>query len=229
MDARWYNPHTHRFVQPDYWNLRNTHLPAEIQHELMRFTGLNTDQLLNDPSQQMRYGYVSGNPSKWVDPWGLCLPAETDGSVNKEATIWVLEDNINTWVEANRQRIEDDFSDKVTDTVVDTLRVSSERVGYAATIAVISSPLGWAAKTLAATASTLGIVGSGTDFTFNSNMNEAAIAGTATNESLRHIGKIMSPLAPKPVAIGFDATSQVSNFIFSEAARNEDSKNDERN
>ncbi|MBM7036560.1 RHS repeat domain-containing protein [Vibrio ulleungensis] len=50
MDARWYNPHTHRFVQPDYWNLRNTHLPVEIQHELMRFTGLNTSQLLSDPS-----------------------------------------------------------------------------------------------------------------------------------------------------------------------------------
>ncbi|WP_236009449.1 RHS repeat-associated core domain-containing protein [Vibrio ulleungensis] len=73
MDARWYNPHTHRFVQPDYWNLRNTHLPVEIQHELMRFTGLNTTQLLSDPSQRMSYGYVSGNPLKWVDPWGCVL------------------------------------------------------------------------------------------------------------------------------------------------------------
>lgn len=74
LDARWYNPHTSRFVQPDYWNLKNTYLPTKIQHELMRFTGLNTSQLLRDPSQQLAFGYVSGNPLTWVDPWGLCLP-----------------------------------------------------------------------------------------------------------------------------------------------------------
>ncbi|WP_341829454.1 RHS repeat-associated core domain-containing protein [Vibrio gelatinilyticus] len=73
LDARWYNPHSSRFQQPDYWNLRNTHLPAAIQHELVRFTGLNTAQLLNDPSQQLAYGYVSGNPLGYFS----CVPSNT--------------------------------------------------------------------------------------------------------------------------------------------------------
>lgn len=72
LDARWYNPHTQRFVQPDLWNFRNTGLPSDIQHELMRFTGLDTAQLLRDPSQQVAYGYVSGNPLAWTDWLGLC-------------------------------------------------------------------------------------------------------------------------------------------------------------
>ncbi|WP_241905821.1 RHS repeat-associated core domain-containing protein [Vibrio breoganii] len=71
LDARWYNPHANRFVQPDYWNLKNTYLPIEIQHELIRTTQLNTDMLLRDPSQQMAYGYVSGNPLKYIDLLGL--------------------------------------------------------------------------------------------------------------------------------------------------------------
>ncbi len=71
MDSRWYNGHNGRFIQPDNWNLRNTHLPKAVQHELMQFTGVNTQQLLNDPSQQMAYGYVRGNPLKYVDPYGL--------------------------------------------------------------------------------------------------------------------------------------------------------------
>ncbi|MFC1237780.1 RHS repeat-associated core domain-containing protein, partial [Vibrio sp. F74] len=73
MDSRWYNGHNGRFIQPDNWNLRNTHLPKAVQHELMQFTGVNTQQLLNDPSQQMAYGYVRGNPLKYVDPYGLYL------------------------------------------------------------------------------------------------------------------------------------------------------------
>ncbi len=73
LDARWYNPHTSRFVQPGYGNLKNTYLPTEIQHELMRFTGLNANQLLRDPSQQLAYGYVSGNPLVCVDLFGVKL------------------------------------------------------------------------------------------------------------------------------------------------------------
>ncbi|MFC1237284.1 RHS repeat-associated core domain-containing protein [Vibrio sp. F74] len=73
LDSRWYNGHNGRFIQPDNWNLRNTHLPKAVQHELMQFTGVNTQQLLNDPSQQMAYGYVRGNPLKYVDPYGLYL------------------------------------------------------------------------------------------------------------------------------------------------------------
>ncbi|MFG1495041.1 RHS repeat-associated core domain-containing protein [Saccharospirillum sp. HFRX-1] len=71
LDARWYNPQTQRFVQPDLWNFRNTGLPMAVRHELMRFTGLDTAQLLRDPGQQMGYGYVSGNPLGWIDLYGL--------------------------------------------------------------------------------------------------------------------------------------------------------------
>jgi len=37
----------------------------------MQFTGLNTAQLLQDPAQQMRYGYVRSNPLGYLDPFGL--------------------------------------------------------------------------------------------------------------------------------------------------------------
>ncbi len=82
MDSRWYNGHNGRFIQPDNWNLRNTHLPKAVQHELMQFTGVNTQQLLNDPSQQMAYGYVRGNPLKYVDPYGLYVDPFGRGSTS---------------------------------------------------------------------------------------------------------------------------------------------------
>ena len=75
LDARWYNPQTTRFIQPDLWNFASTGLPKDVQHEVMQFAGLNVEQLLRDPGQQMRFGYVSNSPLSWVDPFGL---AETD-------------------------------------------------------------------------------------------------------------------------------------------------------
>jgi len=71
LDARWYNPYSQRFVQPDYWSFQNTGLPLEIQHELLRFSRLDTTKLLSDPSQQLAYGYVAGNALAWNDQMGL--------------------------------------------------------------------------------------------------------------------------------------------------------------
>jgi hypothetical protein len=147
MDARWYNPHSHRFQQPDYWNFRNTGLPSEIQHELVAHLQLNTNQLLNDPSQQMSYGYVSGNPLKWVDPWGLCMPVETDSTVSKEATIQVVEDNINAWVEAETERHAVDYAQHGKE----FLRELSTRYGIAGGV-IITATLGTAGGSLGALA-----------------------------------------------------------------------------
>ncbi|MDN3649149.1 RHS repeat-associated core domain-containing protein [Reinekea marina] len=72
MDARWYNPKVGRFIQPDQYNHVNLMLPKGAQSELMRYIGRTQSDLLKDPSQQMRYGYVSGNALRWVDPLGLC-------------------------------------------------------------------------------------------------------------------------------------------------------------
>jgi len=73
LDARWYNPYTQRFNQPDYWSFNNTGLPKAVQHELMRFTGLNTAQLLRDPAQQMRFSYARQNPLISNDIYGLAI------------------------------------------------------------------------------------------------------------------------------------------------------------
>jgi len=83
LDARWYNPYTSRFTQPDLWNFASTGLPKEIQHEVMQFTGLNTNQLLRDPGQQMQFGYVQNSPLSWVDPFGF---ASTNCDPLKETT-----------------------------------------------------------------------------------------------------------------------------------------------
>ena len=71
MDARWYDPSKGRFIQPDQYNHANLMLPKGAQSELMRYIGRSQGDLLRDPAQQMRYGYVSGNALRWVDPTGL--------------------------------------------------------------------------------------------------------------------------------------------------------------
>ena len=48
-------------------------MPLEVQHELLRFSRLDTQQLLADPSQQLAYGYVAGNALAWNDQMGLGL------------------------------------------------------------------------------------------------------------------------------------------------------------
>jgi len=71
MDARFYDPKTSRFIQPDVFNFANLALPQNSRHELLQYLGLQTEDLLVDPAQQLRYGYASGNPLRWVDPMGL--------------------------------------------------------------------------------------------------------------------------------------------------------------
>lgn len=76
MDARWYDAQKARFLQPDQYNHANLMLPKGAQSELMRYIGRSQSDLLRDPAQQMRYGYVSGNPLRWVDPLGLATDVE---------------------------------------------------------------------------------------------------------------------------------------------------------
>lgn len=97
LDARWYNPYTQRFNQPDYWNFSNTGLPKAVQHELMQFTGLNTALLLRDPAQQMRYGYVRSNPLRYLDPFGLADYVCEIGSWN----IPIVTDEITATLDGN--------------------------------------------------------------------------------------------------------------------------------
>ena len=78
MDARWYDAQQGRFIQGDQHNHANLMLPAGAQSELMRYIGRSQSDLLRDPAQQMRYGYVSGNALRWVDPVGLCEMLQTE-------------------------------------------------------------------------------------------------------------------------------------------------------
>jgi len=58
-------------------------LPLEVQHELLRFSRLDTTQLLSDPSQQLAYGYVAGNALAWNDQMGLGLWSSTKEKAGK--------------------------------------------------------------------------------------------------------------------------------------------------
>lgn len=207
LDARWYNPHTSCFVQPDYWNFKNTYLPAEIQHELMRFTGLNTSQLLRDPSQQLAYGYVSGNPLTWVDPLGLC------GS-------WYE----NTWSAI----VNADWKD-ITSSI-------STYSGYAATvslgIAIYSGPTPLGAGALfvfGATQSvsmTTGSMSVGIDIIDGGEFNESNAASQGNNVVLGSaVNQIVSALPAQyetPIRVGGEVITTVSNVRFNEASSNEE-------
>ena len=58
-------------------------MPVEVQHELLRFSRLDSTKLLSDPSQQLAYGYVAGNALSWNDQMGLGRWQDTKDAVKK--------------------------------------------------------------------------------------------------------------------------------------------------
>ncbi len=85
MDARWYDAQKGRFIQGDQYNHANLMLPAGALSELMRYIGRSQNDLLRDPAQQMRYGYVSGNALAWVDPLGLVEVKDSGHDWNRDS------------------------------------------------------------------------------------------------------------------------------------------------
>lgn len=71
MDARWYSADIQRFLQPDYYNIAQLQTPMASRHLLLAKSGLTRQDLMMDPSQQMRYGYVGGNQLGKLDWNGL--------------------------------------------------------------------------------------------------------------------------------------------------------------
>lgn len=71
MDARWYSADIQRFLQPDYYNVDQLQTPTAARHLLLAKSGLTRQDLMMDPSQQMRYGYVGGNKLGKLDWNGL--------------------------------------------------------------------------------------------------------------------------------------------------------------
>jgi len=71
LDARWYNPYTSRFLQPDFWNFASTGLPAEVHHEVVQSTQLTAGKLLQNHAQQQRFGYATSNALNQTDLTGL--------------------------------------------------------------------------------------------------------------------------------------------------------------
>ncbi len=71
MDARWYSADIQRFLQPDYYNIAQLQTPMAARHLLLAKSGLTRQDLMMDPSQQIRYGYVGGNQLGKLDWNGL--------------------------------------------------------------------------------------------------------------------------------------------------------------
>ncbi|TGG89365.1 hypothetical protein E4656_20125 [Natronospirillum operosum] len=109
MDARWYSPQQGRWLQPDYYSFSQLALPQSARHQLLGSTTLNTQHLLRDPGQQMRYGYVAGNPLRWVDPMGLEIAVQAHevkvgpiGSGSHHLSIIIIPENQDRYVDDER-------------------------------------------------------------------------------------------------------------------------------
>ncbi|MCJ2376895.1 RHS repeat-associated core domain-containing protein [Vibrio sp. ZSDZ34] len=226
MDARWYNPHTHRFQHPDYWNLKNTYLPAEIQNELMRFTGLNTAQLLNDPSQQLAYGYVSGNPLRYIDPWGLCMTegAFSSSSSQPEGEIQYTEQQIADSLDGVGSRAHMTYGERLEDGYQNEIRpvINTASKGAVVVLDTVSTAALASYKfTGLAGLKVAGIAGAGSYFV---GILEAATSEKPVQNTVKHVSiETGMHLLPKPlktvVSDAIDLDESAPYLIFEDTVK----------